>query len=110
MNDPPVLPTACTLAPGELGRRLSAIQELTREALTGCQRDGLTLVLQYTPESVRRVRAMVADEQQCCGFLRFDVCERPEAVLVTITAPEHARVAADELFAQFTAGAGIVPG
>ena len=55
------------------------------------------------PEAVGRVRAMVASEQHCCAFLTFDVREQPDVVRVTITAPEHARDAADELFGQFTA-------
>jgi len=46
---------------------------------------------------------MVAGEQHCCAFLDFDLREDADAVHVTITAPENAREAADELFAQFTA-------
>ena len=46
---------------------------------------------------------MVASEQHCCAFLNFDVREQPDVVDVTITAPENARDAADELFEQFTA-------
>ena len=45
---------------------------------------------------------MVANEQRCCAFLSFDVREQPDFVHVTITAPERARDAADELFEQFT--------
>jgi hypothetical protein len=46
---------------------------------------------------------MVASEQHCCAFLNFNVREEPDAVHVTITAPESARDAADELFEQLTA-------
>ena len=53
--------------------------------------------------SRERVRAMVDSEQHCCAFLNFDVREQPDVVHVTITAPEHARDAADELFEQLTA-------
>jgi hypothetical protein len=59
-----LLPIACTLASGELRQRLATIRELTEQALTDYQRDGLTLT--------------------------------------------HARGAAEELFAQFIPGAGIV--
>ena len=48
---------------------------------------------------------MVAGEQHCCAFLNFDVQEHSDSTLVTITAPEKARDAADELFAQFIAEA-----
>ena len=95
------LPIACTLTPGDLRERLVLIQALAAEALVGYDRDGLVLALRYAPESVERVRAMVASEQHCCAFLTFDVKERPDIVHVTITAPERAREAADELFEQF---------
>jgi hypothetical protein len=81
------------------------IQALTAEALLGYDRNGLVLALRYAPEAVERVRAMVAGERHCCAFLTFDVREQPDAVHVTITAPENVRDAADELFAQFTTGA-----
>ena len=69
----------------------------------GHDRNGLVLTLRYAPEAVERVRAMVASEQHCCAFLNFDVREQPDVVRVTITAPENARDAADELLEQFTA-------
>jgi hypothetical protein len=96
------LPIACTLPPGDLRERLDSIRTLTREALVTAERDGLVLALRYAPDAVERVRAMVAGEQQCCAFLNFEVREHPDAVHLTITAPENARAAADELFAQFT--------
>ena len=46
---------------------------------------------------------MVASAQHCCAFLNFNVREQPDAVHVTITAPESGRDAAAELFEQFTA-------
>jgi hypothetical protein len=104
MSNLNALPIACTLTPGDLRERLGAIQTLTREALLGYERDGLKLALRYTPNTVERVRAMVTAEQHCCAFLEFEVRERPDAVHVTITAPQNARDAADELFAQFIGG------
>jgi hypothetical protein len=101
------LPIVCTLTPGDLQERLGLIRTLTAEALLGYERDGLELTLRYAPDAGERVRAMVAGEQHCCGFLNFDVREQPDAVLVTITAPENARDATDELFGQFTAGAPV---
>ena len=98
------LPIACTLNPGDLQERLALIRGLTAEALLGHDRDGLVLALRYAPEAVERVRAMVANEQHCCAFLNFEVREQSDVVHVTITAPENARDAADELFEQFTDG------
>ena len=97
------LPIACALTPGDLLERLGLIHALTAEALVGYDRDGLVLTLRYAPEAVERVRAMVANEQHCCAFLSFEVREQPDVVHMTITAPEHAREAAHELFEQFTA-------
>ena len=97
------LPIACTLTPGDLRERLGLIRALASDALLGHDRNGLVLTLRYAPEAVERVRAMVASEQHCCGFLTFDVEEQSDVVRVTITAPDNARDAADELFGQFTA-------
>ena len=95
------LPIVCTLTPDDLHERLAQIRQLTAEALLGHVRSGLVLALRYAPEAVERVRAMVAREQHCCAFLNFEVEEQPDAVHVTITAPENARDAADELFDLF---------
>jgi hypothetical protein len=97
------LPIACTLTPGDLRERLGRIQALAADALLSHERNGLVLALRYAPDAVERVRSMVASEQHCCAFLNFDLREQPDAVHVTITAPENARDAADELFEQFTA-------
>ena len=104
MSNLKALPIACTLTPGDLRERLGAIQTLTREALLGYERDGLNLALRYAPDAIERVRAMVTAEQHCCAFLEFEVREQTDCVHVMITAPETARDAADELFAQFIAG------
>jgi hypothetical protein len=97
------LPIACTLTPEDLRERLGLIQCLAADALLSHERNGLVLALGYAPNAVERVRAMVAIEQHCCAFLNFDLREQPDVVHLTITAPEHARAAADELFEQFTA-------
>ena len=98
-----MLPIACTLTPDDLEERLGLIRVLAAEALLGYERNGVALTLRYAAHAVERVRAMVASEQHCCAFLTFDVREQPDAVHVTITAPENARDAADELFDQFAA-------
>jgi len=97
------LPIACTLTRGDLRERLGLMRALAADALFGHDRNGLVLTLRYAPQAVERVRAMVASEQHCCAFLTFDVREDPDVLRVTITAPESARDAADELFGQFTA-------
>ena len=98
------LPIACTLTPRDLQERLTLIRALTADALLGHDRHGLVLALRYAPHAVERVRAMVASEQHCCAFLKFEIREQGDVVHVTITAPENASDAADELFEQFTPG------
>jgi hypothetical protein len=96
---------ACTLAPSAYRDRLNWIGVLTRDALRNYMRAGLTLELHYAAEARDRVREMVRNEQTCCAFLRFDVRHTANEIVVTITAPESAREAADTLFEQFIAGA-----
>lgn len=98
-------PLACTLSPGEMQDRMACVSALTEDALRSFQRRDLTLELIYTKDAVERVRQMVHQEQTCCAFLRFSLVEREDTVLLTITAPEEARVAADVLFTQFVRAA-----
>ena len=102
-------PIACTLLGDELQDRLAWIATLMCDALQGSERDDLTLRLRFASEAIRRVREMVRKEQACCGFLTFEIDERPDEAWLTITAPEAARAAADTLFAQFTPSARPLP-
>ena len=99
------LPIACTLDAAGLKARLASIRELARDALLGFEREGLVLSLRYEAAAGERVRRMVEGERDCCAFLRFDVEEEGDVITVTVVAPEAARDAAGELFAQFTNGA-----
>ncbi|WP_457425902.1 hypothetical protein [Roseateles sp. P5_E7] len=44
---------------------------------------------------------IVATEQQCCGFLRFDLHDTPGAIELTIEPPAEAGADAQWLFDQF---------
>jgi hypothetical protein len=94
-------PIACTLDTGGFKQRLAWIAELNRDALRGHERNGLVLQLRYDAKSADRVKEMVRHEKQCCAFLRFDVRHEGDGVLLTIAAPEEARIAAETLFEQF---------
>jgi len=96
-------PIACTLKAGNFKDRIAWIGELTRDALRSHERRDLVLNLRYAPEAADRVREMVRKEQECCSFLTFAMGEGLDEIRVTITAPEAARKAADELFEQFVA-------
>lgn len=101
MTDAPI---ACSLSAGAFKTRIAAIAELNRDALRAHERSDLTLVLTYACEARDRVHDLVRREQECCGFLAFDVSEEGGDVLVRIVAPEEARVAAESLYEEFVAG------
>ncbi len=94
-------PIACALKGGSYQDRLAWIAELTRDGLRGHERRDLVLALTYARRVADRVREMVAQEQDCCGFLAFDIHETHDEIRVTIAAPERARNVADLLFAPF---------
>ena len=81
--------------------RLSELAELSQSALAGARREDLTLYLQYFPEAEERVRQMVKKEQECCPFLEFEVEPRSNCLALRITAPEAAREAIQDIYAQF---------
>lgn len=94
-------PIACMLGIGDFKTRVAWIREVNKRALRSHVRDGLALRLTYAVGSGDDVRELVRRETACCGFLRFDAREEGDAVRLTITAPEEARVAAETMFEQF---------
>jgi hypothetical protein len=104
-------PIACTLTGQSLQDRITWIAQLARDALRSHERDDLTLHLRYASAAVDRVRQLVREERACCAFLAFELCEHPDELLLTITAPEAARDVAGVLFEHFTAiGSGAETG
>lgn len=96
-------PIACTLDSGEFRKRLHWIAELNRTALLDARRNGLRQILTYRREHTDSVREMVRREQQCCGFLGFDLRDDEGRVTLVITAPEGAADALDAIFEPFLA-------
>jgi len=94
-------PIACTLGAGDYKQRLASIGTLNQEALLSHSRHDLNLLLIYTVDAAHRVRQMVREEQECCSFLNFDLDQGAEEIQLTITLPERAREAADDIFGQF---------
>jgi hypothetical protein len=94
-------PIACTLTPGDIGKRLQWIRDLARRSLRDARREPLALHLTYDLSAAPRVREMVRKEEACCAFLHFDLREDAQGVHLSITAPEDAREAANDLFAHF---------
>jgi hypothetical protein len=98
-------PITCTLDIGDYKERLASIAALARDALRSYERDDLVLRLKYTAAKAARVKEMVRHERECCTLLTFDVREEGNEILVTISAPEAARVAAETMFERFVAPA-----
>jgi len=101
VGTPAAPPIACTLSASDYKGRLLQIAELARDALRGYERNGLVLTLRYDATAAERVREMVRRERDCCGFLTFDYREDANEVVVTISAPPEAQVAAETMFEQF---------
>lgn len=94
-------PIACTLDTGSFKERTAWIADLNARSLTSSRRSDLALTLEYEAAALDDVRELVRGEQACCAFLHFDLDERADKLVLTITAPETARDAADLLFEQF---------
>lgn len=94
-------PIACTLEAGDFKTRIAWIADLNRRALLGSRREDLRLELTYAPDAQEDVHELVRREQQCCGFLDFELRTDSDAVRLVVTAPETAREAADLVFEPF---------
>jgi hypothetical protein len=96
-------PIACTLSGSDVRERRAWLADLARDGLLDHQRGDLSLHLWYKPDVADRVHEMVRQEEACCAFLTFEMHEQPDAVKLTIRAPEAAREIANLLFDQFVA-------
>lgn len=105
MTGPVETPIACTLDAHSIQGRLTNIAALNARALLRWERRDLVLTLDYAPQAIDEVQAMVDAEARCCAFLAFSIEATPEWVRVTVTAPEAARDAADTVFAPLCARA-----
>ncbi len=99
-TDKTALAIACTLDSSDFKDRVAGIRDLASRHLLSSRREPLRLHLTYAAEALPDVQDLVAKESECCAFLDFDIVEG-ERVVLTITAPESAALAADELFAHF---------
>lgn len=78
------------------------IAALNGRSLRRHERSDLTLRLFYDAAARADVDRLVAQERECCAFLDFDIAEGRETLVLSITAPERARDAAETIFGEFT--------
>jgi hypothetical protein len=71
-------PIACTLSAEDAPARLALIESVLTEALS------VRVRLQDTPDTERRTRELIAAEEECCPFLRFELRREADALVVDI--------------------------
>lgn len=100
---PAELPIVCSLSATELPKRLAEMADLGRAALLDVRADGRCAQLRFAagPGCRERVDAIVAAESECCAFLTMRVTDEPDAIVVTIDAPEGAELVIQELVESF---------
>lgn len=101
MTDPS--PSACSLRPGDLQRRLSEIAGLAADALIAHDADGDRHLLRFhaSQETRQRLETIVEAESQCCPFLDLSLEERDESLTLSISSPPDAQPVAELLAGAF---------
>ena len=94
------LPIICTLTPKELQERKDTIlRSIRRDVVSQTSiNGGYRYEFANRPEILQNIRHMVEVEQQCCGFLRFEVSDNAETVRLEITGPPEALAVIEDLF------------
>jgi hypothetical protein len=88
--DVPAQPLSCSLDGSDLPARLHAWRQVVARATT-CRVEDELIVTTYPkdPQLRERLRELIALEGRCCSFLRFDVDERPDAIVTELRLPEN---------------------
>lgn len=95
-------PIACTLGMDDFIERTASIRNLARRSLQKAVRGpGHMLTLTYAGDVLAELLDLVAKERECCAFLGFDLRQRDQSVVLTISAPAAAAESADLLFGHF---------
>jgi DNA-binding transcriptional MerR regulator len=90
-------PIACTLAITDVPQRVRDWRAVRDEAVAReATATGVRLVFERAVDA-GRLAALAAAEQDCCGFLRFDLSVGPEQVVLEVRGPEDARPVIDAL-------------
>ena len=77
-------PIACTLTPGEFKQRSTWLKDLSNRALLSHVILENHALLRYRLDARADVETMVKQERACCAFLKFDIEEMEDHLLVTI--------------------------
>jgi hypothetical protein len=87
--DTPAQPLACSLEGSALVGRMDAWQEVVRRATSRrVERDRVVAIYPNDPDLRDRLHELIAAEAECCGFLRFDLDERPDTIVTELRLPD----------------------
>ena len=100
-------PIACSLSADELPERLAETRAIGRDALLSVSPDGAQRFRADQPTR-ERLEAIIAAESRCCSFLRFELTEERDELVLSVTAPEAAEPLALELVSAFAADRNAV--
>jgi hypothetical protein len=100
MTGPPI---ACTLGAADLEARIREMRALGADGLLDVVERAGCAVLRFRPDpAIRsRVEAVAAAESECCAFLDFRLEHAPDAIALTISAPNGGAEVVGELVAAF---------
>ena len=76
----------CTIDAAEIPARRELLDRI-RASVLAVQRTPDGFVLQLSPDREADARAFANDEKRCCGFWRFDVTTRADAVALRWDGP-----------------------
>jgi hypothetical protein len=96
-TEPP--PIACALPATDLAQRRADVAALAADALLERRPSahGAVLTFAATASIERRLRDLIADEAECCPFLRMELRRLGAVLELDVTGPDDARPIIDEL-------------
>jgi predicted ester cyclase len=94
-------PIACSLSSADYAARRDEIAAIARTALRSRapMADGSRLTFDASPDTEERLRTVIANEADCCSFLRFDLRKSGDTLELDVTGPADAEPIIAELFA-----------
>jgi hypothetical protein len=107
MTDQPIV---CSLSTSAYAERLEVIRRVGSSALLRVDRRAGRVELHFRPgdQIARDLREIRDAEAQCCAFLRLELIEQPDAIVLSIASPNpDGAFMIDELTDAFAADASL---
>ncbi len=80
---------ACTLNGPELVERIREWGEVASHARSrNVQKGRIVSTYPNDAQLLQRLRQLIADEAECCTFMKFNVHQHPDEIVVELTVPE----------------------